>query len=54
MQRTGDAGALQRLLVRVLGAQGHEARHLVLGELDLLAPEGGEREIGNLEIVDGY
>ena len=31
-------------------AQGHEARHLVLGELDLLAAELGEREVGDLEV----
>ena len=38
------------LLVRVALAQGHEAGHLVLGELDLLAAEVGEREVGDLEV----
>ena len=40
----------ERLLVGVLGAQRHEAGHLVLGELDLLAAEGGQREVGDLEV----
>ena len=31
--------------------QRHQAGHLVLGELDLLAAELGEREIGNLEVA---
>ena len=31
-------------------AQRHEAGHLVLGELDLLATELGQREIGDLEV----
>ena len=39
VQRAGDAGAGERLRVAVLGAQGHEAGHLVLGEGDLLAAE---------------
>ena len=30
---------VERLAVGVLGPQGHEAGHLVLGELDLLAAE---------------
>ena len=34
----------------VLLAQRHEAGHLVLGELDLLAAELGEREVGDLEV----
>jgi hypothetical protein len=39
VQRAHDAGAGQRLGVGELGAGGHEAGHLVLGELDLLAAE---------------
>ena len=50
MQRAGDAGALERLRVGVLLADRHEPRHLVLGELDLLAAELGEREVGDLEV----
>ena len=37
-------------LVGVLGPQGHQAGHLVLGELDLLAAEGGQGEVGDLEV----
>ena len=33
-------------------ADRHQARHLVLGEHDLLAAELGEREVGDLEVVD--
>ena len=36
-------------LRRVLLADRHQARHLVLGEPDLLAPELGQRQIGDLE-----
>ncbi len=36
-------------------AHRHQAGHLVLGERDLLAPELGEREVGDLEVgVGGY
>ena len=47
VQRAGDAGAGQRLAVGVLGAQRHEAGHLVLGEADLLAAELGQRQVGD-------
>ena len=50
VQRPGDAGAGERLGGAVPLAQRHEAGHLVLGELDLLAPEVGEREVGDLEV----
>ena len=33
-------------------AQRHQAGHLVLGELDLLAAEVGQREVGDLEVVE--
>ena len=39
--------------VGVLGADRHQARHLVLGEPDLLAAELGEREVGDLEVGRG-
>ena len=42
VQAARDAGAGQRLVLAVLLAEGHQARHLVLGELDLLATEGGK------------
>ena len=53
VQRAGDAGAGERLGVAVLGAQRHEAGHLVLGEVDLLAAEAGEGEVGDLEVAVG-
>ena len=53
VQRAGDAGAGERLRVAVLVAQGHQAGHLVLGELDLLAAEAGEGEVGDLEVAVG-
>ena len=36
-------------VARVLGAQRHQAGHLVLGQADLLAPELGQRQVGDLE-----
>src|SRR3954463_6303275 len=50
-QRAGDARAGERLGVAVLLAQGHQARHLVLGERDLVPAVGGEREVGDLEVL---
>ena len=41
---------VERLGVGVLGPDGHQAGHLVLGELDLLAAERGEGEVGDLEV----
>ena len=49
VQRAGDPGALERLGGRVLGAGRHQAGHLVLGELYLLATEAGQRDVGHLE-----
>ena len=49
VQRAGDAGAGQGLAGGVLGPHGHEAGHLVLGQLDLLAAEFGQGEVGHLE-----
>jgi hypothetical protein len=54
VQRPGDAGAGQRLAVAVLGPQGHEAGHLDLGQLDLLAAPGGEGQVGDLEVRVGH
>ena len=53
VQRAGDARALERLGVGVLLAGRHQAGHLVLGELDLLAAEGGQGEVGDLEVAVG-
>jgi len=49
VQRAGDPGAPQRLRLRVFRPHRHQARHLVLGEHDLLAPEVGQRKVGDLE-----
>ena len=43
--------AAQRLAGRVLRAHRHQPGHLVLGQLDLLAPELGERQVGNLKLA---
>ena len=50
VQRAGDASALERLRGGELLAGRHQAGHLVLGELDLLAAEVGEREVGDLVV----
>ena len=47
VQGAGDLGAAQRLARRVLLAHGHQPGHLVLGQLNLLAPEGGQGQVGN-------
>ena len=49
VQRAHDLRAGERLLALVLAAQRHQARHLVLGETDLLASEFGQGDIGDLE-----
>ena len=51
VQRARDAGAGQRLRRPELLAQGAQAGHLVLGEVDLAAPERGEREVGDAEVA---
>jgi hypothetical protein len=53
VQATGDAGALERLLLGVLLTGGHETGHLVLGELDLATTESGQAEVGDLELLGG-
>jgi len=50
LQRADDALAGEGLRLAELGAQSHQARHLVLGELDLLAAERGQRQVGDLEV----
>ena len=51
VERTGDAGAGERLGGTELGTHGHQPGHLVLGQHDLLAAELGKRQIGDLEVV---
>ena len=48
MQAAGDAGALEGLLLAVLLAEVHQPGHLALGELNLLAAERGEGNVGDL------
>src|SRR5215510_13501989 len=50
VQGAGDPGAAQRLVVGELTTGRHQAWHLVLGELDLLAAELGEGQVGNFEV----
>jgi hypothetical protein len=49
VQASHHPGAGQGLAVPVALAQRHQARHLVLGQADLLAAEVGEVEVGDLE-----
>ena len=53
VEGAGDAGAGQRLLGLVLRAQRHQARHLVLGQVDVAAAVLGQAGIGDLEVVLG-
>lgn len=46
VQASGDASALERLGWAVLLAKVHEARHLILGENDILAALLGEGHVG--------
>jgi len=45
VQGTGDAGALQRLVLAELGAHGHQARHLGFGDGDFLAAVVGQGNV---------
>jgi hypothetical protein len=54
VQRSGDAGARQRLAIPVLRAQRHEAGHLVLGQPQLVPTRGSEVQVGDLEIGEGH
>jgi len=47
VQAAGDAGTLERLDGGVFLAHGHQARHLVLGDGDLLAAPVRQRQVGN-------
>src|SRR3546814_5429781 len=51
-QRTGNARALQRLRGAIFAAQRHQARHFGFGDVDFLAPESGEADVGN-DIITG-
>ena len=47
VQRTGDARALQRLVLGELFADGHQTGHLGLGDLDLFAAPRGQVDVGD-------
>ena len=49
VQAAHDLRPGERLLPGVLAPDGHQARHLLLGEADLVAAVLGEREVGHLE-----
>jgi len=51
VERAGETHALEGLLGAVLLTDGHEAGHLVLSEVELLAAEIGESDILHLVIV---
>src|SRR5690606_34686056 len=53
VQRSRDARALEGLRLAVLGAQRHEAGHLVLGEADLVAAGLGKRQVTDLVAARG-
>ena len=53
VQRARDARALQRPLAAVLLAQGHEPRHLGLGDGDLGAAVVGLRDVADHEVLHG-
>src|SRR5690606_25368748 len=49
--RAGDAHALERRLRGMLASDRHQARHLVLGDVDFLAAEVGQGDVGDLVIA---
>ena len=53
VQAASNTGTSEGLVGGVLLADGHETRHLVLGELDLLAAKGGKGQVGDLECGGG-
>ena len=50
VQRAGDARAAQRLSRGEFLANGHQARHLGLGDGDFLAAPGSKLEVGDFEV----
>lgn len=53
VKAASNAGALEGLVSGILLASSHKTGHLVLSELDLLAAEGGEGKVSDLELVGG-
>lgn len=53
VKTTSNAGTGERLVSGVSATDGHQTGHLNLGELDLAATEGGQGDVGDLELVSG-
>lgn len=53
VETTRNASTLQGLISSILAADGHETRHLNLGEFNLAAPEGSQGDVCDLELVGG-
>jgi hypothetical protein len=57
VQTAGDARSGERLALAELLAQGHQPRHLGLGDVHLFAAEIGQGDVGNLvigKLTHGY
>ncbi len=54
VQRAHDAHALQRLLRAVLGAGGHQAGHLMLGDFNFLAAEIGQGDVADFVVGEAH
>ena len=50
VERSGDTDALEGLLLGILLTDGHEAGHLLLGDVDFLATPLGESDVGDFVI----
>lgn len=53
VEAASNASALEGLISLVLGTGGHESGHLILSEINLLAPEGSEGDVCDLELSCG-
>lgn len=53
VQAAGNAGTLEGLVRGILLTSSHKTGHLVLGKLDLLAAEGSQGQVGDLELLSG-
>ena len=53
MQASGNASALQWLVISILLASLHQARHLILSELNLAATKRRKTDVSDLELVGG-
>ena len=53
VEGAGDADALKGFIFAVFGADGHEAGHFVLGDVEGFAAPGGEGDVGDLVVGEG-